>query len=139
MLKQKKWGLLFFILYALIVVLLNMLPLTFAEKINETFIGEFRLDYFTHALIFLPWSSFRCLFFKRKKIFWFSVGFIFALSIEGVQYFLIYRSFNWYDMIFNVVGLILGYIVFSGLNMKLEEHFLCRDKEEEAIEMEEEL
>lgn len=139
MLKLKKRGLFLFILYALIVVLLNMLPLSLAEKIDETVLGEFRLDYFTHALIFLPWSSFRCLFFKRKKVVWFTVGFLFAIAMEGSQYFLTYRSFNWYDMLFNVLGLALGYLVFSGLNMKIEEHFLCRNKEEEVVEMEEEL
>lgn len=135
--KFKKWGAFFFICYALMVLLFNTLPFDLSEKINEALLGEFRIDYLSHSLIFLPWSIFRCLFFKKNKGIWFFLGFCFALGIEGVQYFLPYRSFNWYDMMFNVVGLALGYLVFFGLNMKLEESFACRKQDLTATKKEE--
>ncbi|MDY0015240.1 MAG: VanZ family protein [Bacteroidales bacterium] len=135
--KFKKWGVFFFICYALMVLLFNTLPFDLSQKINEALIGEFRIDYLSHSLIFLPWTIFRCLFCRKSKWIWFILGFGFALAIEGGQYFLPYRSFNWYDMIFNVLGLVLGYLVFFGLNIKIEEYFDYR-KQSLAVEKEEE-
>jgi glycopeptide antibiotics resistance protein len=136
--KFKKWGAFFFVCYALMVLLFNTLPFDLSQKINEALIGEFRVDYLSHSLIFIPWCIFRCLFCKKNKGIWFLLGFLFALGIEAVQYYLPYRSFNWYDMIFNVFGLVLGYLVFFGLNMKMEEFFQCKETEEVAEKEEEE-
>ena len=48
------------------------------------------------------------------------VGLMMALLIEGIQYYLPYRGFNMYDIIFNVVGLLMGYLLFTGLYFKLQ-------------------
>lgn len=50
------------------------------------------------------------------------VGLVIALLIEGIQYYLPYRSFNMYDVIFNVVGLLTGYLLFTGLYLKLQSY-----------------
>lgn len=123
MLYQKLFGILLFILYISVVLLLNILPFGFATQINDTVWGEFRLDYLTHALIFLPWIFFHFWFRRIKKRWWFLVGFVLALVIEGIQYYLPYRSFNMYDVLFNVVGLIMSYLLFSGLYLKLQAYF----------------
>lgn len=120
---QKIFGILLFILYISVVLLLNTLPLELATQINDTVWGEFRLDYLTHALIFLPWIFFQFWFRRIKKRSWFLLGFVLALLIEGIQYYLPYRSFNMYDVLFNVVGLIMSYLLFSGLYLKLQDFF----------------
>ncbi|NLJ82029.1 MAG: VanZ family protein [Bacteroidales bacterium] len=93
-----------FVLYVVTVLLLNVLPLGIAEKLNKINLWEFRADYLVHLLIFLPWSLFQFLFFRKRKIVWFFIGLVFAVSIEFVQYYLPYRSFNPYDLLFNVMG-----------------------------------
>ncbi|NLE63097.1 MAG: VanZ family protein, partial [Bacteroidales bacterium] len=120
---QKIFGILLFILYISVVLLLNTLPLELATQINDTVWGEFRLDYLTHALIFLPWIFFQFWFRRIKKRSWFLLGFVLALLIEGIQYYLPYRSFNMYDVLFNVAGLIMSYLLFSGLYLKLQDFF----------------
>jgi glycopeptide antibiotics resistance protein len=127
---QKIFGILLFILYISVVLLLNTLPLELATQINDTVWGEFRLDYLTHALIFLPWIFFHFWFRRIKKRFWFLVGFVLALLIEGIQYYLPYRSFNMYDVLFNVAGLIMSYLLFTGLYFKLQAYFERREKSE---------
>lgn len=120
---QKLFGVLLFILYIVVIILLNILPLELATQINDTVFGEFRLDYLTHGLIFLPWIFFHFWFHRIKKRWWFLIGFILALFLEGIQYYLPYRSFNMYDAIFNVAGLIMSYLLFSGLYLKLQNFF----------------
>ncbi len=120
----KRWILFVFAIYAICILLLNILPLSLSEEINEMYIWEFRADYITHGLIFLPWSLFQFLFFKKEKIAWFITGAIFSFAIEFVQYFLPYRSFNVFDMLFNFTGLVMGYLIFAGLNLKLDDYFL---------------
>lgn len=120
MITHRLIGFFLFILYILAVFLFNVLPLGFVEKIQEPLWGEFRLDYLSHALIFLPWIFFHLCFPTQKKRLWFVVGLVIALLIEGIQYYLPYRGFNMYDIIFNVVGLLMGYLLFTGLYFKLQ-------------------
>jgi glycopeptide antibiotics resistance protein len=58
------------------------------------------------------------------------IGIFCSVAIELVQYYLPYRSFNFYDMLFNVVGLLFGYLVFIGVNLKIEEALSCNKKDE---------
>ena len=126
----KKWMLFIFAFYLLAIVLLNILPIDTAEKISEDFFGDFRMDYLIHVFLFLPWTLFRCLFFKNGKLLWMIIGIFCSVAIELVQYYLPYRSFNFYDMLFNVVGLLFGYLVFIGVNLKIEESLSCNKKDE---------
>lgn len=123
-LKRRIW--IVFTLYGVSILLLNVLPLNLSEKLNNTYFWEFRADYITHGLIFLPWCLFQCLFGKKQKIAWFIFGVVISIIMEIVQYFLPYRSFNMYDMLFNFIGLIIGYIIFAGLNFKIEDYFLAK-------------
>ncbi len=117
----KKWLILFFLLYLLVILLLNTLPLNSLEQMSEEFFGEFHMDYLVHVLFFLPWILFRCVFFKKRKMLWLLIGIFFAVGIELLQYYLPYRSFNLYDLIFNVVGLLLGFAIFVGVDLKIED------------------
>ncbi len=126
--KIKRYLSVLFVLYAVTVLLLNVLPLSVAKKLNEVHFLEFRADYLVHLLIFLPWSLFQFLFFRKRKIVWFFIGLVFAVSIEFVQYYLPYRSFNPYDLLFNVMGLCLSYLVFIGINLRLDDYFSKRKR-----------
>ena len=120
MITRRLLGFFLFVLYILAVFLFNILPLGFVEKIQEPLWGEFRLDYLAIALVFLPWIFFHLCFPTIKKRRWFVVGLMMALLIEGIQYYLPYRGFNMYDIIFNVVGLLMGYLLLPAyiLNFK---------------------
>ncbi len=50
---------------------------------------------------------------RRKMVYWFIVGVIFAGGVEGIQYLLSYRAFNVNDMIGNIIGVVLGFIAFG--------------------------
>jgi glycopeptide antibiotics resistance protein len=125
----KQWMLFLFISYLLAILLLTLLPMHKVEQVGEDFFGDFRIDYLVHVLLFLPWILFRCLFFKNGKLLWAILGICFAIATELMQYYLPYRSFNPYDMLFNVVGLLLGYLVFMGINLKIEEVIKAKEKE----------
>lgn len=121
--KIKRWLFILLCIYIVSVVLLNVLPLRLAESLNEMHFLEFRADYLTHLLIFLPWSLFQFLFFRKRKIIWFFIGLVFAVAIESVQYYLPHRSFNPYDLLFNITGLCLSYLIFIGVNLRLDDYF----------------
>ena len=119
-------------LYIVILFLLHLIPMGNILKeitLNEIEIGLFRLDYLLHTIVFLPWMFLPYLA-KRKKIrptnkkrelssdpsilkawplaLWLLLGIIFAVAAEGIQYWLPYRGFNPMDMIFNVLGILIG-------------------------------
>lgn len=133
----KFYGILIFIIYLSVVILLNTMPFSLVERVNQTYWGEFRLDYLLHSLFFLPWIFFHFIFYKLKRLRWFVVGLVLAFLNEAVQYVLSYRTFNYYDLFFNIAGLVMGYLMFTGLYFKLEEKILYKKWEKEQAEYKE--
>ncbi len=124
-------------LYIIIVLVLHIIPYgdpfggSFDLSLNRIEIGAFRMDYLLHAAVFIFWQ-FLLLFrvvpkkagdpgrlpLRRRLAFqavtlgqfglWIIAGIIFAAAAEGIQYWLPYRAFNLMDVIFNILGVLLG-------------------------------
>jgi glycopeptide antibiotics resistance protein len=112
-----------FLIYAIIVLLLHIIPI----GVNDIALDEiefiiFRGDYLLHTAIFLPWMIFIWLYLNtnnihgstRRKyaIVWFCTGVFLAVFAEGIQYWITYRGFNVIDIVYNVLGVILGGLIF---------------------------
>lgn len=106
--------------YIVIIFLAAILSLKGTSRaLNDTYIFEFRADYLIHAGLFLflmfliSWAyrvSFKSNFFSVLG--WTAIALSIAVVAEGVQYFLTYRSFNIYDLLSNVLGVIFGMAFF---------------------------
>ncbi len=101
--------------YFVLLFSLALLPLNGKDSsINKTYIhtlGDLRLDYFLHGMLLVPWMSFRVLYphlEKENAVVWLLTGLLLAISLEGVQYFLPYRTYNVKDLTANVIGLLMG-------------------------------
>ncbi len=107
------WG------WLIVVLVLNVVPL--GNELNQdltTIRFVFRLDYVLHSLSFLVFALIWVLG-KIKGVCWFEtyvvlkfggIVFISALSIELLQIFIPYRTFNPMDMIANLFGAIITMI-----------------------------
>lgn len=109
-----------FYLYVFTAFILHVIPIGSAISLNDYEIGELRLDYLLHTLIFLPWMVFvRLQYLKDKQSLqlkkigiWLVVGLFFAAFCESIQIWISYRSFNPLDLIFNLSGIVFGFLVF---------------------------
>lgn len=109
----------FLFLYLFVIFLFATLPINNEnDTINQTYIQNIRLDHIFHALLFFPWMILST-FFSAKKSFvsirfsnviWLLGGLLVAVITEGIQYFLKYRSFTLTDLLFNICGLLLGWL-----------------------------
>ncbi len=105
-----------FITYGYVISLfaIAMLPINGKDSsaINNTYIlSEIRFDYFLHSLLLIPWMFLRLLYgpsTKQEIFFWVIMGLIIAISIETVQYFLPYRTYNIIDLMANIFGVVIG-------------------------------
>jgi VanZ family protein len=106
------WG------YSLPVVAISVLPISYEadQSLNEINIVFFRLDYLLHTAIFLIWGLVAGLCIikvsenKQKSIIVFGlIGILLAVLTELIQKFLPYRGYNVYDMIGNVLGVLLSF------------------------------
>jgi glycopeptide antibiotics resistance protein len=106
--------------YSLLLVLLAILPINSGDSaLNNNYILSLRLDYLVHFAVFIPWVvlvwwatgvSFRS---EPLKAFgWIAAGIMLAVFTEAVQYLLSYRSFNINDLVANIIGIVLGSVVF---------------------------
>jgi len=96
--------------YSIALVLLAVLPINSATKLNDITIISFRGDYFVHALVFLPWALFNVKFGKNNWM-WLLTGLIFSTGIEFLQYYLPYRVFNINDVLSNSIGIATGHLI----------------------------
>ena len=81
------------------------------DKMNvEGLNFKFRLDYLAHILAFMPWAVWGYLL-KKRKLKWFIWGIVLAMLMEGLHYFVPYRVFNVVDLIANLFGVLLGYVI----------------------------
>ncbi len=107
------WG------WLIVVFVLNVVPL--GNELNQdltTIRFVFRLDYLLHSLSFLVFALIWILG-KINGVYWFEtyevlkfggIVFISAISIELLQIFIPYRTFNPMDMIANLFGALLTMI-----------------------------
>ncbi|NVO21359.1 MAG: VanZ family protein [Bacteroidetes bacterium] len=101
------WG------YIGILLLLAILPLNSSSNfaLNNTMVIHIRLDHLLHGLVFLPYA-FIARWIKGMNIPMTLIsGLVVAAIMEGIQYFLTYRSFSINDMISNEIGFIAGSII----------------------------
>ena len=108
-------------IYPFLVFLLAVLPINNKDDlINQIYILNIRLDHIIHFLIFFNWMILISLFSIKKTpgsikfqiVRWFFWGLLLALSSEGIQYFLNYRSFTFIDLLSNISGLLMGWLFF---------------------------
>lgn len=120
--KTKNFGIVFlyiFLLFLFAIIQINGISST----VNNTYILQIRLDHLFHLLFFSPWMTLPIMFSEKKSftsinvspIFWFFCGLILAVCTECVQYFLSYRSFTLPDLLFNISGLLLGWLCLTVL------------------------
>jgi glycopeptide antibiotics resistance protein len=99
-----------FYAYLLAIIALIALPLNSANELNNITILQLRGDYFFHILMFLPWAFFRQAL-AIKTLPWLMLGLLFAAGTEDLQYFLPWRAFNVNDLIANMAGVLLGFLI----------------------------
>lgn len=108
-----------FWVYCLAIVLLTVLPLNTnsPNSLNDISILHFRGDYFFHALLFMPWV-FLIHAMKEPIWLWLLLGLLFSSGCEFIQYFLPYRSFNINDLLANIIGIALGFLIWISFKKK---------------------
>lgn len=109
-------------IYTALIILFYILPINSSESginLNNVFIVYIRLDYLALFMIFFPWMILwkKCTrMIVRKnvgnKIGIITVGFLFTIGLELIQYYLPYRAFNINDLIANGIGAGIGAIFF---------------------------
>ena len=108
----------------MLVLLLHIIPTSTVNEVDlssRTFLF-IRADFLVHLLLFIPLMVLVWLYLNRENItgikrintalLWLLGGVLFAAFVEGLQFFLPYRSFNLVDMVFNVSGVIVGSVIF---------------------------
>lgn len=111
---------LLFGVYIVLHLVLALVVFNLEDKVSAEGIKlKFRVDYFAHMLAFMPWSVWGY-WLKMNKIHWFIAGIIFAMTMEGLHYFVPYRVFNIIDLLSNMLGVLLG---FGLLNLWLYSRF----------------
>jgi glycopeptide antibiotics resistance protein len=100
-------------LYLVFLVVMVVVPLgELNTTLSDTLVLELRLDYLVHALVFVPVVVLWKLGFPGQSL-WkiVGVGMVLAVGLEGVQYFLPYRSWNVNDAVGNMCGVGIGWLV----------------------------
>lgn len=106
--------------YMAVILLLHVIPLSSdIVELDKIKVIDIRLDYLLHVLIFIPWALILWLAFDIcfrtnavKAFLWLLAGMAFAAGAEYLQNFLPYRAFNINDVMGNVIGVVLGGVVF---------------------------
>lgn len=97
-----------FAIYFGVILLLVVFPFNDRISPDNYFIINLRGDYFLHILAFSLWPIFGLLM-QKHLAWWLLYGILFAVFTESLQFFLPYRSFNINDLIFNSIGIVIGY------------------------------
>ena len=103
-----------FLAYVVTIFVLSVMYIGDSSVLNNTFIISFRADHILHALVFVPWAFF-CVKLNKKLLPWFVWGLFYAICAEGIQYLIPYRSFNISDILANMIGAIVGFIIFVSI------------------------
>lgn len=109
------------LVYTVAILLLVTLPINgddqFLGNLNDTYILRLRLDYLFHSLLFIPWvvlGAYGWEFHNRKKTsVWLAYlgALLFSVLCEYVQLPLPYRTFNINDLVSNMLGVTLGFLI----------------------------
>lgn len=105
-----------FFSYLTVLVVLSVIPFNTKGELNEVTVLNFRGDYFIHTLMFLPFLPL-AYFWKyggSATYFltaWIPLALFSAILIEGIQYYIPYRAFNFKDALANGVGVMSGGII----------------------------
>lgn len=87
--------------------------------------GLANLDFYVNILLFIPLGFYAIILFERRS---FIIGFIFSsfltLSFEIIQLFTAIGFYSFLDIISNILGFILGYIVFIYLKRIIKDNIL---------------
>jgi VanZ family protein len=109
--------------YAICLMLLVSAVIKFGGAMNRTKVGigdfKVRLDHFLHAVAYFLFSLYYItgkyfgldLFKSRKHITFFLILFAVGFLAEVMQIWVPYRSYSLMDMLSNLVGIGMGYIV----------------------------
>lgn len=115
-----------FWLWLILLLLLNVLPIKLGfgsdgQQLSGQKVFALRLDYLLHSLTFLPFAVI-CLLGKRLGVHWFErdealkfslIVFLAAIGFELLQRFTPWRTFNWVDMAYNVIGAACSIVVIA--------------------------
>lgn len=115
--------------WIILIFLVNIIPFSASDLIPETSESLsliFKNGYLLHALIMftLPWMYYfltkhQIVLFKINPIFKLIVLLIFlSIAAEFLQHFIPNRSFNLWDMVFNLAGGFVGLLIFIPLSKK---------------------
>jgi len=89
--------------------------------------GLANLDFYVNILLFIPLGFYTIILFERRS---FIIGFIFSsfltLSFEIIQLFTAIGFYSFLDIISNILGFILGYIIFIYLKRIIKDNILNR-------------
>ena len=125
---MKKLFTLGFWMYAVVIILIAVLPLNKTQLVKKSGLGPlaFNPDYFLHALmflvfflIFLAGEWFRTPVFQRharRNLFLITCGL--AILVEAVQFIIPNRAFYLLDMVSNLVGVGIGMGLVGFMNAK---------------------
>lgn len=112
--------------YTCLILLLIGLPLNGEDqpfgKLNDNYILEIRLDYISHALLFIPWVLALHFGWERSSnrfiqpVLSFILALAFAAGCEFLQLLLPYRTFNINDLVANGLSVCLGYLLIGALS-----------------------
>jgi VanZ family protein len=89
------------------------------KSINEVYVVSFRLDHLLHLLALMPvypvllWNKLNHSIFRVPGIL--IVSIVIALLTEGIQYYIPYRAYNPADLIANIAGALVGFILITGV------------------------
>lgn len=101
--------------YFLFLLLLMWLPLNGLASVLPNYILGLRPDHFVHASVFVPCTWFLIDFFRKRNFPAFLLLLFSALPValltEGVQYLLPYRGFDINDLLANLIGIFLGWLL----------------------------
>lgn len=97
------------VLYLITVITLTLVPFNSKALFYQKRIIFLRIDYLIHICMFIPWAALNKVFSNAFNIFHtVFYGVIMAIIMELIHYMLPYRSFNIYDLIANLIGILLG-------------------------------
>jgi VanZ family protein len=102
--------------YTVLVVVLSVIPFSgiVQEPMNETHVVTIRLDYLVHSAVFFVWGLIGWWYCKKtaKRLsLLFEVGVVMAVGTEYAQRWIPWRGYNVNDVIGNVSGVLLAYVV----------------------------
>lgn len=97
--------------YFVVLLLLMWLPMGFMGLPLNNFVFGIRLDHLLHASVYVPCAVY-LMDVPRVKMWgvWLMAVMV-ALTTETVQYFLPYRGFDINDLVANIMGVTLGWLV----------------------------